>query len=750
MSRRALVAAVVIALIAYVAWWGTETSAPESPSSSPRRAVAEPAPVARDVAAPRRRTEVGGVTTAAASTVPPSTDSEPRDGPPPTKRTLVVRTIDGDPIVGARVSARRPGRSVDREVGIADSAGRVDILVDSDNRIDVAAEGYVSRWIRLNDEVVVLKRPTQVEGTVVDAQGRPVVGAMVKNDRSVSLPTSSDEHGRFRLDVDPDAPDVWLVVSHDGFITWEGDRGPGDLDVVVTLSRPGAIEGRLVLPDGRSATHGEVNGAEVEDDGAFALGPLPAGEHVLRASAEQPGRRYAAESIVRLADGETLRGVRLILAENPRSFLVLRVVGPDGSPVVFAGVHSTTAVGASSVVGGQIVVPVDVPPGDSGRVELLGASVRGVDYGNLSIDLVTRETPSGAPVVVTLPRIAWLDVDVVAPDDRRADQLSVRLAQLAGPSAHVGSPPTSARPARYRVVVEGAYRVFVDAAGFAPVARDVTADELAAGKVVVRLSAGATVKVHLVAAPPARMSTPWIVLGADHPVAWRLVPSGGVRTDGRYAIEHVRAGRCEARFMTCGCVVEKTLTIDVPESGVLDLGDVVLAGTTTLKGRVVAPDGRPSGGAALEYFDAKRLLPEDGVRATSATDGTFEIDVPVGATGDLCVSKSDLGGVMVPIDGKGAFTEVRLQPECRLRLVFRAKSARSWTPSVALARHGGTGLWCAPLDGEQWTTEAGYVEVRRGLAPGKWVVHLHEETPPIEREVTLVAGETSELVVDEP
>jgi len=749
MSQRALVGAaavgVAVLLCIGVAWTTTTR-----PTQSPRAAE-----VARvDVRAGRRTEAPRRIDTARTGTTGVSAGGHRRDGEDEAvleSWSLFVQTAEGAPIVGALVAAKRFLGSTTRDVATTDGTGKARLTVGESDDVSVSADGFVPRIVHdaASIDVVTLKRFVSIAGAVVDSDDRPIALAEVSADSNGSCAVQTDADGRFRLDVDPDAQSVAVTVGRVDLREWRDRRAPGDLDVRVVLTRPCSIEGHLVLPDGRAPATGSVDGIDVHG-GVFALDGMTVGEHLLRAWASVDGRSYEAEFAVRLADGETLRDVRIVLHECPRSFAVLRVVGADGAPVTFAEARAENSGGAAEAAGGFVVVPVEARPGSDARVTFFRAASGDVEYGDLHFDVVTRATPEGEPLVVELPRMSFLEIVVVWPDLVQPRAL-VRLEQTAGPSLHVEAQPSDMSRCTFRVALGGAYRVHVESGEFAPTTREITAEELVAGKAVVRMSRGATVKVRLVARPPARLTEPWIVLGADGASPWRRVPAHGVREDGAYALDCLPAGKCEAQFVCCGSIVEKTATIDVPESGVLDLGDVVLDGTTTLAGRVVAPDGRPAGGAEINYYDRRRLMDVDGVHAMSRSDGTFAIDVPVGATGDLCVKKSDLGGVMIPLDGKGAWTEARLQPECRLRLVFRAKSPRGWEPSsVALARPGGTGLWCPPLDGERRTLDDGTIEVRRGLAPGKWIVRLHEQTPAIEREVALVAGETTEVVIDEP
>jgi hypothetical protein len=758
MSRRARIgaAALLIVVGAIVGWTAsrTDNGEPSARRDSTTTSTAERTP-------PPPTTKPARHSASAPAPAAPNTDDASK-GAAESKpsavehRRFLVRTADDRPIAGATITASNS--SSDDRSTTTEADGRAHIDCERRDRVIVTADGFASRAVQRpksveSEQVVVLSRPSFIAGLVTDTAGRPVAGAEISGTLEGVVRTGDD--GRFRLtDVDPTDWEVCVHAKAYPFLDWEGDVHPGDDDVRVRLARPCVVEGRLVFPDGRAASSGQVEaenvGVSIDTDGSFEFSELTAGDHELRARSDRGDRAFVGAVDVHLAEGQTLRDVRIVLRESPPSFAVLRVVGPDGVPVTFAAARAVHVGGASSASGGLIVVPMDGPPGREEVVTLSGVSSGDVQFGDVFLNVVTRATPDGEPTVVTLPRVALLEVRVITPDAASTDRLSVRVGPTNRQSLHIAAPQSSKAQSTFRIAAGGSYRVHVEAARFAPVDRDVTPEEFAAGRAVIKLSAGATVKVHVVARPPARISEPWVMLCASAPIEWALSPGGGAAPDGRYAIEHVRAGRCEARIACCGSITQKTLTIDVPESGVLDLGDVVVDGTTTMKGRVTTPDGRPAGGAELEYFDARRVHPVDGVHALTKPDGTFAFEVPVGATGDLCVSKTELGAVMIPLDGKGAWTEVRLGAECRLRLIFRAKSADVWSPSVALSRPGGTALWCPPLDGDVREGATETIHVCRGLAPGKWSVRLHDEEPAIEREVTLVAGETTELVIDEP
>jgi len=744
MSRRARVvaAAVVLALLVGAAWWTRAPSALPTPVASAHGPAADAARPATAASRAARRADA-----------PPPGD-ETTDAPD-REIEFRVESEDGVPIVGARVESFGKRRTV------SDDAGRVRVTVAEDDDLIVCAAGFVRTVVEIRPQrkppdVVVMQRAAPIAGVVIDSTERPVGDVVVSGPSDGDgVRTSAD--GRFRFDeVDPAHDFVRLQIRADGFLPWVCDVNPGDGDVVARLSRPCVVEGRLVRPDGEPPGEGSVETDEQQTaatlEGAFRIEAVSPGERTICATGRDGGLPLRGSVSLHLADGETRRDVRVELRAGAVSYALLRLRSSAGAPVTQFGVRSNDDVGELVRTGDVVVVPLGVPAGTETALHLWGVSADDEHHAHVYVRVTTHAAPTDAPDSLTIPTLRPFEVVLVGPDGKAAPHdvyQRIGLHQVGEQSVYrdVEGPGNG----RFSVGVGGAYRLRVDESGvFAPSVRVVTAEEIAAGRAVVKLSVGATVKVHVVARPPATLVHPWIVLKPSDDELRERFPYTGVAPDGRYALDHIAAGRWEARVMCCESIVTKTLTIDVPESGVLDLGDVVLDGTVKLAGRILTPDGRPAGGAEIEYFDARRLEPDDGVHASTRADGTFAVDVPLGATGDLCVRKAGLGGVIVPLDGKAAWTEVRLQPECHVRVVMRAKSDERWDPSLAFARPGGAGLWAARTDARS-VRGRDVVEVRRGLAPGKWIVRLDEyDMPPIEREVTLVADETTEVVIDEP
>jgi hypothetical protein len=285
----------------------------------------------------------------AAAPAPPDAGAAPPEAPPPASaaarpvdapRSLfgVVTNRAGEPIAGATVrlvAEKTPDRIVRTA---ADGRFTVDRLPARATRLEVSARGYTprafdrpafpaaprARWD------VVLDPAAGVHGVVL-ANGEPAAGArvLVFPRDGVRVPplaaAVSDGSGRFALDPQRPGPYRLTAVHGQHGTAAQEVAGPGE----VTLHLPGGgfIEGRVVDPEGdpvQSFTvsasalargHGGPPAQSFESgDGAFRLGPVAPGVHVVWAVAEgyQPGERKR----VQVMPGETSGGVVLKLQRS--------------------------------------------------------------------------------------------------------------------------------------------------------------------------------------------------------------------------------------------------------------------------------------------------------------------------------------------------------------------------------------------------------------------------------------------------
>jgi protocatechuate 3,4-dioxygenase beta subunit len=192
----------------------------------------------------------------------------PQEGPPTQaeRPPLICRgaVVDetGTPVVGAEVLAQSCGEDLSlRDLGTpvgTDSQGRFSVMIPTD-KIDRSSRVYLLGrhkrfalgWTRLpldrgtaefSDCRIVLYAPTAVAGTITDARGNPIAGAIVKA-RVVSPhepnstqeypygtgpePVVSDGMGRFTLADVPQGSRLSLSASRPGYATHDSREGYG-------------------------------------------------------------------------------------------------------------------------------------------------------------------------------------------------------------------------------------------------------------------------------------------------------------------------------------------------------------------------------------------------------------------------------------------------------------------------------------------------------------------------------------------
>jgi hypothetical protein len=340
--------------------------------------------------------------------------------------TLEGRVIDGgtrQPAAGVRVvaaeAARGSGSSWEPGFGhrsaVTNDAGRFRITGVGRGFVDLTASGASALGARLRNQragaspaLLVLLPMGQVSGQVLDPEGKPARGAVVRLEpgapsfRGGGTAVAADDDGRFAIEALE--PGTWRVLARGpgaapDWAMVEVERG-AIADVPLRLEAPVAVGGRLVDEGRQPASEGRLEWLEKDGepvprslttmltvrssgDGRFAVSGLPPGRHRLEARA--PGfapetfeatavRGDADAGDVRLSRGLTVRGV---------------VRGPDGRPVPDAVVR---------VELGPQPVPVESPEtrsGSDGRFTLPGlrpgavrlvASAEGLGRGTASAE----------------------------------------------------------------------------------------------------------------------------------------------------------------------------------------------------------------------------------------------------------------------------------------------------------------------------------------------------------------------------
>jgi Carboxypeptidase regulatory-like domain/PDZ domain len=180
-----------------------------------------------------------------------------------------------------------------------------------------------------------------VAGVVLDPDGRPVEGAVVRcADRDPEVAATTDGEGRFQ--VDPGAEGCSAFAHHEGFAASDRVVLSARRRNTITLNSPGGIDGEVVDERGApmqayviaiesyrgGATEDSPSGRtlKIEDAaGAFSWPKLPPGEYVLTAAAE--GRPPVHSDPIAVEIGRTTHHVRIPLSHG--GTLTGRVIDAD-------------------------------------------------------------------------------------------------------------------------------------------------------------------------------------------------------------------------------------------------------------------------------------------------------------------------------------------------------------------------------------------------------------------------------------
>jgi len=323
----------------------------------------------------------------------------------------VVREESGDPIGGATVSSHPSdftafvfhGGGPQRANEAASDGegrfvlpnlapGRQSVIASASGFFPVADQG-VEIEVREGETAgpveLVLRRGVSIEGTVVDAEGNPVVGAHVTasgenmsargfrfafaaaNLFFSSQGATTAEGGRFRLegiagegpftviaenpptgrgiveDVKAGASDVRIALEPTGGIAGiviDSERDEPVVEFEVTAApldessprTPTRVEGAAVRFELHGGAEGLFSHRFEDPKGKFLFEGLPAGVYTLTVDAEG----YVAEpkSGIEVARGEVTRGI--IVSLSPAASIAGRVLDPDGTPVRGVKVHA--------------------------------------------------------------------------------------------------------------------------------------------------------------------------------------------------------------------------------------------------------------------------------------------------------------------------------------------------------------------------------------------------------------------------
>jgi protocatechuate 3,4-dioxygenase beta subunit len=278
-------------------------------------------------------------------------------------RRVKGRAVDehGAPLAGVRV---------DEQV-VTGADGRFAAEVQEEGDLELSLDGYQLRVLEkpagdLGD--VVLRRTPTIEGTVVDAEGRPVSGASVRAGLSES--TASDAAGRFSLPVPGEAPTE--VFASRGPLFGRAAVAAG-APVRLVLGAGTKVNGRVLGPEGGRHTTVDLSSLgglypsdEVETDGQgrFTL-VLPEGLWSFSPRSDRSARtvdvRGATLEVV-LGDGPRDCGLVVTAPEAIVSFMLVPPGSDTRNPVAgsidFPGRQHDTTLTARAVPCGDYVAEV--------------------------------------------------------------------------------------------------------------------------------------------------------------------------------------------------------------------------------------------------------------------------------------------------------------------------------------------------------------------------------------------------------
>ncbi len=265
----------------------------------------------------------------------------------------VVLTLQGARRVKGRVVDERgaPLAGVDvNDEQVTGPDGRFEVQV-AGGSLTLFLSGYVLETLEPPaDDVgdVVLRRPPQIEGEVVDAEGRPVPGALVRSTND-GVATATDAAGRFKLEL-TEGVECELVASRGGQFGRATARVGAR--VRVQLARGTRVFGRVVKAGGgglvttvsvaEPSAPSAMQELETDGEGRFEVS-LPAGVWTFTPRTDRVSRAF------------DVRGERLeLVLGDEASSCGLHVTAPE--PIFAFSLVPAASAGAPSdeVVGGSL------------------------------------------------------------------------------------------------------------------------------------------------------------------------------------------------------------------------------------------------------------------------------------------------------------------------------------------------------------------------------------------------------------
>lgn len=616
----------------------------------------------------------------------------------------VVEWPDGNAVAGADVYVAPDEYGVaPRLHAITDSAGVARLATTGAEEVLVVAPGFapLRQFADAGDLVVRLQSGYSIAGLVCGQNGAPVAGAVLRfDDGAEEGPVAADasvrrwttdDAGRFVVDgVRAGAGDgVAFVVSAPGHPTTTASLMPGDAHCVVRLAAEVPV---IDFPPKRATSSTSYLTVRLVD-----------------------------------ADGETVSNVQAQLVG------VIADGGGDAD-----GVRTFTV---SQPPGTQVGVAFFRPGsgGDGPRKLMEGAAE-------------TSKTRDAHAVEFRLPKLSEVTVEVRAAGDidlldrdvciELVDRWSCQKRRGIGADALAATfSVDAARPMVAKVSTPG----------IATVERVLAESEDKAGRAVMTVTAGATVRGRLLGASPAvaEFVEVRIVSAASRSSSISFVAQ--VPTDeGAFEFERLAPGQWHIDvFWPAGCVA-RSLDVSVPEGATsVDLGVLKLPTIVRVRGVVESDSGQPVGGAVADFQASSAQAWE--VSTPVRADGTFELFLPVTARGTVIVRRRGLGAALADLDAStGSRVALRLPREGRLDVRLRLPSShRRSSFWWGVRTVDGTASWQPEGDSEVDFPGFDARFVWRGLGPGPIVVQVTGPGWRLERSVVVVAGETTEVVLEE-